>query len=75
MLSERGKINAHLHVLLKKDTEPWGVKIAKVEIKYIDLPQEMQRAIAKQAEAERERRARSSAPRGSSRRPRNFPTW
>jgi len=58
LLSEREKINAHLQEILDKDTEPWGVKIAKVEIKNIDLPQEMQRAIAKQAEAERERRAK-----------------
>jgi regulator of protease activity HflC (stomatin/prohibitin superfamily) len=58
LLSERDKINAHLQEILDKDTEPWGVKIAKVEIKNIDLPQEMQRAIAKQAEAERERRAK-----------------
>jgi len=58
LLAEREKINAHLQEILDKDTEPWGVKIAKVEIKNIDLPQEMQRAIAKQAEAERERRAK-----------------
>ncbi|HEY5191250.1 MAG TPA: SPFH domain-containing protein, partial [Candidatus Deferrimicrobium sp.] len=48
LLSAREKINAHLQEILDKDTEPWGVKIAKVEIKNIDLPQEMQRAIAKQ---------------------------
>jgi len=58
LLAEREKINAHLQTILDKDTEPWGVKVAKVEIKNIDLPQEMQRAIAKQAEAERERRAK-----------------
>ncbi len=58
LLSEREKINTHLQEILDKDTEPWGVKVAKVEIKNIDLPQEMQRAIAKQAEAERERRAK-----------------
>ena len=50
LLAEREKINAHLQEILDKDTEPWGVKVAKVEIKNIDLPQEMQRAIAKQAE-------------------------
>ena len=55
LLAEREKINAHLQAILDKDTEPWGVKVAKVEIKNIDLPQEMQRAIARQAEAERER--------------------
>jgi regulator of protease activity HflC (stomatin/prohibitin superfamily) len=58
LLAEREKINAHLQEILDKDTEPWGVKVAKVEIKNIDLPQEMQRAIAKQAEAERERRSK-----------------
>ncbi len=58
LLAEREKINTHLQEILDKDTEPWGVKVAKVEIKNIDLPQEMQRAIAKQAEAERERRAK-----------------
>ncbi|MEW6720681.1 MAG: slipin family protein [Thermodesulfobacteriota bacterium] len=58
LLSERDKINTHIQEILDKDTEPWGVKVAKVEIKNIDLPQEMQRAIAKQAEAERERRAK-----------------
>lgn len=58
LLSKRDKINAHIQEILDKDTEPWGVKVSKVEIKNIDLPQEMQRAIAKQAEAERERRAK-----------------
>ncbi len=58
LLSQREKINTHIQEILDKDTEPWGVKVAKVEIKNIDLPQEMQRAIAKQAEAERERRAK-----------------
>jgi regulator of protease activity HflC (stomatin/prohibitin superfamily) len=58
LLSEREKINAHIQGILDKDTEPWGIKVAKVEIKHIDLPQEMQRAMAKQAEAERERRAK-----------------
>ena len=58
LLSEREKINAHVQEILDKDTEPWGIKVVKVEIKHIDLPQEMQRAMAKQAEAERERRAK-----------------
>jgi regulator of protease activity HflC (stomatin/prohibitin superfamily) len=58
LLAEREKINAHIQEILDKDTEPWGIKVAKVEIKHIDLPQEMQRAMAKQAEAERERRAK-----------------
>ncbi len=58
LLSEREKINAHIQEILDKDTEPWGIKVVKVEIKQIDLPEEMQRAMAKQAEAERERRAK-----------------
>ena len=58
LLSQRDKINMHIQGILDKDTEPWGVKVSKVELKNIDLPQEMQRAIAKQAEAERERRAK-----------------
>ncbi len=58
LLSEREKINAHLQEILDKHTDPWGVKVTVVELKHIDLPQEMQRAMAKQAEAERERRAK-----------------
>ncbi|MBI3800121.1 MAG: slipin family protein [Deltaproteobacteria bacterium] len=58
LLAEREKINAHLQEILDSQTEPWGIKVSLVEIKHIDLPQEMQRALAKQAEAERERRAK-----------------
>ncbi len=58
LLSERDKINATLQEILDKHTDPWGIKISNVEVKHIDLPQEMQRAMAKQAEAERERRAK-----------------
>jgi len=58
LLSERDKINATLQEILDKHTDPWGIKVANVEVKHIDLPQEMQRAMAKQAEAERERRAK-----------------
>jgi regulator of protease activity HflC (stomatin/prohibitin superfamily) len=58
LLAEREKISIHLQEILDKDTDPWGIKVAKVEIKHIDLPPEMQRAMAKQAEAERERRAK-----------------
>jgi regulator of protease activity HflC (stomatin/prohibitin superfamily) len=58
ILSEREHINARLQEILDTHTDPWGVKVANVEVKYIDLPQEMQRAMAKQAEAERERRAK-----------------
>ena len=58
LLAQREKINAHLQEILDKHTDPWGIKISNVEVKHVDLPQEMQRAIAKQAEAERERRAK-----------------
>ncbi len=58
MLSEREKINASLQGIVDRHSDPWGVKVSLVEIKHADLPQEMQRAIARQAEAERERRAK-----------------
>jgi len=58
LLAEREKISLRLQEILDKDTDPWGIKVSKVEIKHIDLPPEMQRAMAKQAEAERERRAK-----------------
>lgn len=58
LLSERDKLNDRLQRIIDEDTEPWGVKVTKVEVKNVDLPQEMQRAIARQAEAERERRAK-----------------
>ena len=58
LLSNRDKINQNLQQILDQHTEPWGIKISSVEVKNVDLPQEMQRAIAKQAEAERERRAK-----------------
>lgn len=58
LLAEREKINARIQTILDAQTEPWGVKVVLVELKHIDLPQEMQRAMAKQAEAERERRAK-----------------
>lgn len=58
LLSERENINSKLQSILDKHTDPWGIKVTNVEIKHVDLPQEMQRAIAKQAEAERERRAK-----------------
>lgn len=58
LLSEREKINSELQLIIDKATDPWGVKVSHVEIKHVDLPQEMQRAMAKQAEAERERRAK-----------------
>jgi regulator of protease activity HflC (stomatin/prohibitin superfamily) len=58
LLAERDKINARIQTILDSQTEPWGVKVVLVELKHIDLPQEMQRAMAKQAEAERERRAK-----------------
>jgi regulator of protease activity HflC (stomatin/prohibitin superfamily) len=58
LLSEREKINSRIQDILDKQTDPWGIKVVLVELKHIDLPQEMQRAMAKQAEAERERRAK-----------------
>jgi regulator of protease activity HflC (stomatin/prohibitin superfamily) len=58
LLAEREKINTRLQNILDKHTDPWGIKVTTVEVKHIDLPQEMQRAMAKQAEAERERRAK-----------------
>jgi len=58
LLSSREKINLELQSVIDKQTEPWGVKVSAVELKHIDLPSEMQRAMARQAEAERERRAK-----------------
>jgi regulator of protease activity HflC (stomatin/prohibitin superfamily) len=58
LLSEREKVNMELQEILDRHTDPWGVKVSLVEVKQIDLPQEMQRAIMRQAEAERERRAK-----------------
>jgi len=58
LLSEREKINRELQAIIDHHTDPWGIKVSLVEVKHIDLPQEMQRAIARQAEAERERRAK-----------------
>lgn len=58
LLSNREKINMELQKVIDEQTEPWGVKVSVVEVKNVDLPQEMQRAIARQAEAERERRAK-----------------
>jgi len=58
LLSERDEINERIQTILDKDTSPWGVKVGKVEVKEIDLPEEMRRAMAKQAEAERERRSK-----------------
>jgi regulator of protease activity HflC (stomatin/prohibitin superfamily) len=58
ILSARDKINQHLQELLDRSTDPWGIKVTLVEVKHIDLPEEMKRAMAKQAEAERERRSK-----------------
>jgi len=58
LLSAREKINEELQTILDKHTDPWGIKVSLVEVKHIDLPEEMKRAIARQAEAERERRAK-----------------
>ena len=58
LLAERDQVNARIQVILDEGTDPWGIKVSRVEVKHVDLPQEMQRAIARQAEAERERRAK-----------------
>jgi regulator of protease activity HflC (stomatin/prohibitin superfamily) len=58
LLAEREKINKNLQDILDRQTDPWGVKVTNVEVKHVDLPPEMQRAMAKQAEAERDRRAK-----------------
>ncbi len=64
LLSQREKINQRLQQIIDGHTEPWGIKVSNVEVKQIDLPQEMQRAMAKQAEAERERRSKIIAAEG-----------
>ena len=58
ILAHRDKVNGQIQEILDKHTDPWGIKVSTVELKYIDLPQDMQRAMARQAEAERERRAK-----------------
>jgi regulator of protease activity HflC (stomatin/prohibitin superfamily) len=58
ILAEREKVNSKLQIILDQDTEPWGIKVIRVEVKQVDIPEEMRRAIARQAEAERERRAK-----------------
>ena len=65
ILSEREKVNAKLQQILDQDTEPWGIKVTKVEVKQVDIPENMQRAIARQAEAERERARKSFTPRAN----------
>lgn len=64
LLSEREKINHKLQEIIDSHTDPWGIKVSNVEVKQVDLPQEMQRAMARQAEAERERRAKVIAAEG-----------
>jgi regulator of protease activity HflC (stomatin/prohibitin superfamily) len=58
LLSERERLNQQLQTILDKQTDPWGIKVSSVEVKHVDLPQDMQRAMARQAEAEREKRAK-----------------
>jgi regulator of protease activity HflC (stomatin/prohibitin superfamily) len=58
LLASREKVNSQLQQILDKQTDPWGIKVSNVEVKHVDLPAEMQRAMARQAEAERERRAK-----------------
>jgi len=64
LLSQRDKINRQLQEIIDRHTEPWGVKVTAVEVKQVDLPDEMRRAMAKQAEAERERRSKIIAAEG-----------
>lgn len=64
LLSQRDKINRQLQEIIDRHTEPWGVKVTAVEVKQVDLPEEMRRAMAKQAEAERERRSKIIAAEG-----------
>ncbi|MBK6766989.1 MAG: slipin family protein [bacterium] len=64
LLSAREKINDELQIIIDRQTDPWGIKVSLVEIKHVDLPQEMKRAMARQAEAERERRAKIIAAEG-----------
>jgi regulator of protease activity HflC (stomatin/prohibitin superfamily) len=64
LLAEREKINTHLQTIIDQHTDPWGIKVVQVAIKHIDLPEEMRRAMARQAEAERERRAKVIAAEG-----------
>jgi regulator of protease activity HflC (stomatin/prohibitin superfamily) len=64
LLAEREKINVHLQSIIDRNTEPWGIKVVQVAIKFIDLPEEMRRVMARQAEAERERRAKVIAAEG-----------
>jgi regulator of protease activity HflC (stomatin/prohibitin superfamily) len=58
LLSERDQLNEQLQTIIDAHTDPWGIKVSAVEVKHVDLPQEMQRAMARQAEAEREKRAK-----------------
>ena len=58
LLSDREKLNLQLQTILDKHTDPWGIKVSAVEVKHVDLPENMQRAMARQAEAEREKRAK-----------------
>jgi regulator of protease activity HflC (stomatin/prohibitin superfamily) len=58
LLSERDRLNQQLQQILDKHTDPWGIKVSSVEVKHVDLPPDMQRAMARQAEAEREKRAK-----------------
>jgi regulator of protease activity HflC (stomatin/prohibitin superfamily) len=58
LLSQRERLNSELQIILDKHTDPWGIKVSMVEVKHVDLPADMQRAMARQAEAEREKRAK-----------------
>jgi regulator of protease activity HflC (stomatin/prohibitin superfamily) len=73
LLSQRDRLNQQLQQILDEHTDPWGVKVSSVEVKHVDLPPDMQRAMARQAEAEREKRAKIIHAAGELRRPRSSP--
>jgi len=72
LLSGRERLNTQLQLILDQHTDPWGIKVSAVAVKHVDLPENMQRAMARQAEAEREKRAKIIHAAGESRPPRNW---
>ena len=73
LLASRDRLNQELQQILDSQTDPWGIKVSAVEVKHVDLPEDMRRAMARQAEAEREKRAKTSMRRASSSPPRSSP--
>src|SRR5260370_42612914 len=72
ILAEREKVNSKMQIILDQDTEPWGIKVTKVEVKQVDIPEQMQRAIGRQAEAEPDRPPKIIPPHGHSHPPTNL---